>query len=96
MLFHQLIKHAVRGKWVKNMNPAQDKKKPGSGQGQDDAAAAAAKSKLKEKPTGARLDPVTVALKRIHDSVVDEPLPDDFLTLLNEIDAKIAAEEGQG
>ena len=36
-------------------------------------------------------DPVSAALQQMHDAVANEPLPDDFLRLLDEIDAKIAA-----
>jgi Anti-sigma factor NepR len=38
-------------------------------------------------------DPIAAALKRMHDAVVDEELPDDFLKLLDEIDSKIAAKK---
>jgi hypothetical protein len=36
-------------------------------------------------------DPVAAALKQLHDSVAEEALPSDFLRILEEIDAKIAA-----
>jgi hypothetical protein len=36
-------------------------------------------------------DPIADALKQMHDAVVSEELPDDFLRLLDEIDTKIAA-----
>lgn len=36
-------------------------------------------------------DPISAALRKIHDSVLDEPLPDDFLNLLDQIDQKIAS-----
>ena len=35
-------------------------------------------------------DPISVALKRMHDAIVDEPLPEEFLALIEQIDAKIA------
>ena len=35
-------------------------------------------------------DPVGSALRRLHDDVVAEPLPEDFLRLLGEIERKIA------
>lgn len=35
-------------------------------------------------------DPISAALRKIHDSVLDEPLPDDFLDLLEQIDLKIS------
>ena len=38
-------------------------------------------------------DPIAAALKQMHDSVASEELPDDFLRLLGEIDAKIAAKK---
>jgi Anti-sigma factor NepR len=38
-------------------------------------------------------DPIAAALKQMHDAVADEALPDDFLKLLDEIDAKIAAKK---
>lgn len=34
-------------------------------------------------------DPVGAALRRLHDEVVAEPLPDDFLRLLGEIESKL-------
>lgn len=33
-------------------------------------------------------DPISTALRRLHDEVVAEPLPADFLDLLDRIDAK--------
>jgi Anti-sigma factor NepR len=38
-------------------------------------------------------DPIAAALKQMHDAVVSEELPDDFLRLLDEIDTKIAAKK---
>lgn len=35
-------------------------------------------------------DPITKALKRIHDEVLEEPVPDAFLDLVAQIEAKIA------
>jgi hypothetical protein len=37
-----------------------------------------------------RNDPVAAALRQLHDAVAAEALPDDFLKLLDAIDAKIA------
>lgn len=34
-------------------------------------------------------DPVGTALRRLHDAVVAEPLPEDFLRLLSEIETKL-------
>ena len=77
------------------MNSTQDVKKPGN-LGAKDIDGRSARPRQNEKTTvPAPPDPVTIALKRIHDDVVDEPLPDDFLALLGEIDAKIAADEGR-
>ena len=39
--------------------------------------------------------PVDRLLKQMHDAVASEKLPDDFLRLLGEIDAKIAAKKAQ-
>lgn len=36
-------------------------------------------------------DPLTAALRQMHDSIANEPVPDDFLDLLDQIDAKILA-----
>ncbi len=36
-------------------------------------------------------DPVAAALHQLHESVASEAVPEDFLRLLSEIDAKIAA-----
>lgn len=36
-------------------------------------------------------DPLTAALRQMHDSVANEPIPDDFLSLLDMIDAKMSA-----
>ena len=38
-------------------------------------------------------DPIAAALKQMHDAVASEALPDDFLKLLDDIDAKIAAKK---
>lgn len=38
-------------------------------------------------------DPISAALKQLHDAVVNEELPDDFLRLLDEIDSKITAKK---
>lgn len=40
-------------------------------------------------------DPVGTALRRLHDEVVAEPLPDEFLRLLGEIERKIAGQTGE-
>lgn len=38
-------------------------------------------------PRGARPDPVTAGLKQMFAAIADEPIPDDFLRLLDEIEA---------
>ncbi len=37
--------------------------------------------------TGGDADPIRAGLKKLYDSVVEEPIPDDFLSLLDRIDA---------
>jgi hypothetical protein len=39
-------------------------------------------------------DPVGTALRRLHDDVIAEPLPEDFLRLLGDIERKIAGQTG--
>ena len=41
-------------------------------------------------PVETAIDPVSVALQELYNSVAIEELPDDFLKILEEIDAKIA------
>lgn len=36
-------------------------------------------------------DPLTAALRAMHDSMISDPVPDDFLDLLDMIDAKMSA-----
>jgi hypothetical protein len=36
-------------------------------------------------------DPVAAALKQMHETVASEPVPDEFMRILDEIDSKIAA-----
>jgi hypothetical protein len=45
------------------------------------------------KPTHVN-DPVTEALKRLHDSVAEEPVPDSFMELMAQIEAKIDRDRG--
>lgn len=48
----------------------------------------------KDKPMNhvdIRFDPVSAALRQMHEAVVSEPMPEDFLRILDDIDAKIAA-----
>lgn len=43
------------------------------------------------RPADTAFDPVSAALQQLHHAVASEELPDDFLRILDEIDAKIAA-----
>ena len=36
-------------------------------------------------------DPITAALRQMHDDVANEPIPDDFMRLLDEIDARASS-----
>ena len=36
-------------------------------------------------------DPITAALRQMHDNFASEPIPDDFMLLLDQIDARISA-----
>ena len=51
--------------------------------------------KKRSATSGESLDPefdsLTAALRQMHDSIANEPVPDDFLDLLDKIDAKILA-----
>lgn len=40
--------------------------------------------------TGPEFDSLTAALRQMHDSIASEPVPDDFLDLLDQIDAKMS------
>jgi hypothetical protein len=44
-----------------------------------------------EEAMGPEFDPLTAALRQMHDSISNEPVPDDFLDLLDQIDAKISS-----
>jgi hypothetical protein len=48
-----------------------------------------------KRQAGETIDPefdsLTAALRQMHDSIANEPVPDDFLDLLDQIDAKISA-----
>lgn len=35
-------------------------------------------------------DPIVQSLKRLYDSVLEEPVPDEFLAILHQIDASLA------
>lgn len=53
------------------------------------------KSKRQASKMGETMDPefdsLTAALRQMHDSIANEPVPDDFLDLLDQIDAKMSA-----
>lgn len=42
------------------------------------------------KPSNS-VDSVTAALRKMHDDIAAEPIPDDFMALLEKIDAKMLA-----
>lgn len=46
---------------------------------------------LSKTRTGTAFDPVSAALQQLHHAVASEEMPEDFLKILGEIDAKIAA-----
>lgn len=52
--------------------------------------------KVRARNVDTAFDPVAAALQQLHQAVVSEPLPDDFLKLLDDIDAKIAAAAADG
>ena len=35
-------------------------------------------------------DPITAALRQMHDDFANEPIPDDFMRLLDQIDARFS------
>ena len=41
--------------------------------------------------TDSDFDSLTAALRQMHDNIANEPVPDDFLDLLDQIDAKMSA-----
>lgn len=53
------------------------------------------KGKRRPNSIAANMDPnfdsLTAALRQMHDSIANEPIPDDFLDLLDQIDAKMSA-----
>ena len=44
-----------------------------------------------EEAMDPEFDSLTAALRQMHDSIANEPVPDDFLNLLDQIDAKISS-----
>lgn len=51
------------------------------------------KRKLKafENKVDPAFDPITAALRQMHDKFASEPIPDDFMDLLDRIDKRFAA-----
>nr|WP_310522988.1 NepR family anti-sigma factor [Polymorphobacter sp.] len=52
--------------------------------------------KATPSPSTAVGDPVTAGLQRLFASIADEPIPEDFLRLLDEIEARAANDDGKG
>lgn len=54
-----------------------------------------AKGKRGPNSIAANMDPnfdsLTAALRQMHDNIANEPIPEDFLDLLDQIDAKMSA-----
>jgi hypothetical protein len=69
-----------------------------SSQGEEASLPEAGAARKQAKPSRAQMtlndDPVGTALRRLHDDVIAEPLPDDFLRLLGDIERKIAGQTG--
>lgn len=42
----------------------------------------------REAPVAGKPDPVTTGLQRLFAAIADEPIPDEFLKLLDEIDSR--------
>jgi hypothetical protein len=38
-------------------------------------------------------DPISAALRQMHDGIAQEPVPDEFLALLDRLDARIAEKD---
>lgn len=38
-------------------------------------------------------DPISAALRQMHDGIAQEPVPDDFLALLDKLDERIAEKD---
>ena len=52
---------------------------------------AKAKKGTVQNKTDPSIDPITAALRQLHDDVASEPIPDDFMRLLDQIDARISS-----
>jgi Anti-sigma factor NepR len=40
-------------------------------------------------------DPISAALRQMHDGIAQEPVPDEFLKLLDQLDARLAEAENK-
>ena len=76
-----------------DISPTLNNRDPKLARAEQQAMAKASKPQNYDEINGA--DPIAAALKQMHDAVASEKLPDDFLRLLGEIDAKIAAKKAQ-
>ena len=76
-----------------DISPTLNNRDPKLARAEQQAMAKASKPQNYDEINGA--DPIAAALKQMHDAVANEKLPDDFLRLLGEIDAKIAAKKAQ-
>jgi hypothetical protein len=74
---------------------------PGSGsfpsawnKGEDQLAIKKRKKQAVDSLSGSmdpEFDSLTAALRQMHDNIANEPVPDDFLDLLDQIDAKFSS-----
>lgn len=48
-------------------------------------------AKVFESKVDPAFDPITAALRQMHDEFANEPIPDDFMDLLDRIDKRFAA-----
>lgn len=58
---------------------------------QDGMAKIKAPKGIEMNVVDAAFDPVAAALRQMHQAIAQEAVPDDFMRILDEIDAKIAA-----
>jgi Anti-sigma factor NepR len=42
-----------------------------------------------------QVDPITAALRQMHDNIANEPIPPDFMELLDKIDKKMSARKNR-
>ena len=62
-----------------------------NGEGQLGSSKNGRKAGKKGDAMDPQFDSLTAALRQMHDSIANEPVPDDFLDLLDKIDAKMSA-----